>query len=64
MFILVSRLVILFIRRLRSMTFPVEKFTLSLKEAGYADVEWREIKTGIEDYFMMLTNDISDGTGY
>ena len=44
--------------------FPVEKFTLSLKEAGYADVEWREIKTGIEDYFMMLTNDISDGTGY
>lgn len=42
----------------------MEEFTLSLKEAGYADVEWRDIKTGIEDYFMMLTNDISDGTGY
>lgn len=42
----------------------MEEFVLSLKNAGYTDVEWKNIETGIEDYFMMLTNDISDGTGY
>nr|WP_106481436.1 ABC transporter ATP-binding protein [Butyricimonas faecalis] len=48
----------------REKDFPVEEFVLSLKNAGYTDVEWKNIETGIEDYFMMLTNDISDGTGY
>ena len=48
----------------REKDFPVEEFVFSLKNAGYTDVEWKSIETGIEDYFMMLTNDISDGTGY
>ena len=44
--------------------FSVDEFAQSLKNAGYADIEWKRIETGIEDYFMMLTNDMSDGTGY
>lgn len=48
----------------REKDFSVDEFALSLKNAGYADIEWKRIETGIEDYFMMLTNDMSDGTGY
>nr|WP_148375341.1 MULTISPECIES: ABC transporter ATP-binding protein [Butyricimonas] len=44
--------------------YPVERFAVSLREAGHVGVEWNEIEAGIEDYFMMLTNDISDGTGH
>ena len=42
----------------------MERFAASLREAGHVGVEWNEIEAGIEDYFMMLTNDISDGTGH
>ena len=44
--------------------YPVERFAASLRGAGHTGVEWNEIEAGIEDYFMMLTNDTSDGTGY
>lgn len=44
--------------------YPVERFAASLREAGHTDVVWYEIEAGIEDYFMMLTNNISDGAGH
>lgn len=44
--------------------YPVERFAVSLREAGHTDVAWNEIEAGIEDYFMMLTNNINDGTGH
>lgn len=47
----------------RENDYPVERFAASLKEQGHEEVVWNDIETGIEDYFMMLTNDISDGTG-
>lgn len=47
----------------RENDYPVERFAASLKERGHEEVMWNDIETGIEDYFMMLTNDISDGTG-
>ena len=45
-------------------TYPVERLADSLRGKGYEGLEWKEIEAGIEDYFMMLTNDISDGTGH
>lgn len=44
--------------------YPVERLAASLREKGYEDVSWNAIKTGIEDYFMMLTNEMKDGPGH
>ena len=44
--------------------YPVEQLAASLRAAGHDGVEWNEIEAGIEDYFMMLTSNTSDGTGY
>ena len=43
--------------------YPVERLAASLRSAGHIEVVWNEIEAGIEDYFMMLTNDTSDGAG-
>ena len=48
----------------RDNTYAVERLATSLWAKGYEELEWNEINAGIEDYFMMLTNEISDGTGY
>jgi len=42
--------------------YPVEQLVSRLKEKGHRDLDWTEIDAGIEDYFMMLTNNTSDGT--
>ena len=44
--------------------YPVEAFAEQLKAKGFADVTWKEIPAGIEDYFMMLTNDAQHGTSH
>ena len=43
--------------------YAVEEMAGRLTEAGHEGVEWWGIEAGIEDYFMKLTNDRSDGKG-
>lgn len=44
--------------------YPVERLAASLRAAGHPEMEWHEIKPGIEDYFMMLTHGGDHGTSH
>lgn len=44
--------------------YPVDSLVALLMDKGHEGVEWNLIEAGIEDYFMKLTNDKSDGKGY